>query len=578
MNYGNQMYELRNKVDDYKLEILNYDNSNYKLYSKEEIESFIIGRDILNKINNYEVIDKKSKLLRKVEFSDFCIIMDRGSSFSTYKKVFEYLGIPLNLFIDRCLTSEIDILVLTNFISLIIKINNKEYDDEFKYDFVSVARSFLFNYDDNTIFNIITNKEYYKTDIYNICLDIIKEIDKLNVYELLELIIDKLDYYNKIISIGNVEDILIRLDNLLSIASNLSDLGYSLSDLENYLKEIINSKSEIKYNVNGTNNNAVKIMNIHKSKGLEFPICYFSGLYKTFNKEDIKDKFVYSNKYKMILPYYNNGIGYTILKDLFKKEYILNDISERIRLFYVALTRAKEKIIIVAPLKEGNIESNIVDNSIREKYNSFLSFLISIQNKLTDYIKNINLDDYYLTKDYLFNKIYKKDNNLNINDKISYQEININNELIKEEHASKTILSLISEDESKKMEYGSLIHQIFEEVDFLNIKSDNPYYDKIINLINILDINKDSIIYKEHEFIYEKDNIEYHGIIDLIVINQNEVKLVDYKLKDILEEDYEKQLNIYYDYLKEYFKDKDIKLYLYSILNNELKIVSKEVL
>ncbi len=576
MNFGNNLYELKNGMDDYKLEILNYENNNMD-FNNEEIESFIIGRDILNKINNkYEVVDKKKKCLRPSLFSDYCIIMDRGSSFKTYKKVFEYLGIPLNLYMDRTLTSEIDILVLNNLIELILKIAKKEYDDTFKYDFVSVARSYLFSYDDNTIFNIVKNKNYYETEIYCKCLNIVKEINKINIYEILQLIIKEFDYYNKIILIGNVEDALIRLDNLLDLASNLSDLGYTLEDFNNHLVSIINSKDEIKYSVNGMNGNAVKIMNIHKSKGLEFPVCYFSGLYKTFNKEDIKDKFVYSSKYKMIIPYYKEGIGYTILKDLYKKDYILNDISERIRLFYVALTRAKEKIIIVAPLKKEEKEINeLVSNDIREKYNSFLSFLISIQNKLKDYIKDINMDDIKITKDYLDNKVVK-DKEIEDNGLITYQNINIENNIVKNDHASKKIIELISEEESKKMEYGTIVHEAYEELDFLNIKEDNPYYDKIINLVNTLNITKDSKIYKEHEFIYNKDNIKYHGLIDLIVINNDMVKIVDYKLKNIEDKEYEKQLNIYYDYLRRYYQKENIELYLYSILDNKLKLINKE--
>ncbi len=572
MNYGNHMYDLRNKQDDYKLEILNYDNNNTS-FTNEEIESFIIGKDILNKINNhYEVIDKKTKLLRPVNYNDFCIIMDRGSSFKTYKKVFEYLKIPLNLYMDRTLTNEKDILVLANLISLILKIKEKKYDEEFKYYFVSIARSFLFNYDDNTIFNIIKDNTYYTTNIYTICSDIIKEIPNLDVYETLKLIITKIDYYNKIITISNVEDILIRLDNLFNIANNLSNIGYTLEDFNTYLQEIIKSKNEIKYSVNDTNDNAVKIMNIHKSKGLEFPLCYFSGLYKKFNNEDIKDSFTYSSKYKMIIPYYKDGLNNTILSTLFKKEYILNDISERIRLFYVALTRAKEKIIIVSSLKEELINNNnpLVSNDIREKYNSFLSFLLSIKNILQDYIKDINLEEYSITKDYLITK--KELNNLenNIKDKIIYKEINIPNNILKKGNISKKINQVITLEEQKTLEYGTKIHQVLEMTNFLNIPKDNPYYEIINNLVNKLNITKDTIIYKEYEFIYEKEEI-YHGIIDLILIQDDLVKIIDYKLKNITSLEYQKQLKIYYEYIKNNFNIQNIKVYLYSIINNDLE-------
>lgn len=573
MNYGNMMYEEKNDKQNYNLEILNYDNE-AKKYQNEEIESFIIGKDILNKINNnYMVIDSDTKKLRLARYEDFCIIMDRGTSFKTYKKIFEYLGIPLCVYEDRTLTNEDDILVISNLIGLIYKIYNKEFDDEFKYDFVSVARSFLFSYNDNQIFEIIMNNKYYETDVYKLCLDIASKVDKLNIYELLKLIINKFDYYNNIIKIGNVEDVIIRIDNLLNISNNLSNIGYTLEDFKEYLEEMIASDSEIKYSVNNNSNNSVKIMNIHKSKGLEFPVCYFSGLYKTFNVEDAKKSFAYSNKYGIITPYFKDGLGNTIISSLFKKDYIINNISESIRLFYVALTRAKEKIILVTSLdKETNVVHNLVNDNIREKYNSFLSIINSIKNCLNDYIKDVNIDEYNITKDYLFNKekINAYDNNFD--QKIKYKDINIPNNTIEEEHASKTIINLLTEEEIAKMEYGSIIHKVFEETDFLNIEDDNPYKEKIVNFVNRLSITKTTKIYKECEFIYDQDDISYHGIIDLILIDDNKVKIVDYKLKDIDDNEYKKQLKVYYNYLKTIF-NKDISVYLYSILNNELKEV-----
>ena len=77
-------------------------------------------------------------------------------------------------------------------------------------------------------------------------------------------------------------------------------------------------------------------------------------------------------------------------------------------------------------------------------------------------------------------------------------------------------------------------------------------------------------IYQELEFIYEKDDTKYHGIIDLILMYEDKIFIVDYKLKNIDDETYIKQLSVYYDYVKS-ISDKDVKLYLYSILDNKVK-------
>ena len=114
-------------------------------------------------------------------------------------------------------------------------------------------------------------------------------------------------------------------------------------------------------------------MNIHKSKGLEFPICYFCGLYKTFSKEDLKGNIIYGTSLPIFIPDRTDGIKENILKLLIQNKMVSEDVSEKIRLFYVALTRAKEKMILLLPKCEETEElkeDGIVYESIRKKYDS----------------------------------------------------------------------------------------------------------------------------------------------------------------------------------------------------------------
>lgn len=575
MNFGNTLYEEEKAEQNYDLEILNYDAEGEDA-TYEEIEAFIISKDILDKIENgYQVIDKKTKKLRNCEFKDFCIIMDRGSAFPTYKKIFEYKGIPLAIFEDKKLTSEIDIILLNNILGFILKIRENNKDKEFKYYFMSIARSYLFEYADDTIFEIIKNNTYEDTDIYKVSFEISQKLDILNNYELLKLILDKFNFYENTIKIGNVEDSIIRINNLLDIARNLSSLGYTPSLFKEYMTKMINSKEEIKYSASIESSNSVTIMNIHKSKGLEFPICYFSGYQKKFNTDDVKKRFAFDNKYGIITPFFKEGIGSSILKDLQKQKYLLDDISERIRLFYVALTRAKEKIIIVTNLdSEKGKTRGVVDFNIRCKYNSFLSILNSIATNLEKYTKNIDLVDYHITKDYLYNKVKKNEITNLSNQIIKYEEINVNNEEIELKHASKTVNNLISKEESDVLNIGTIAHRYFEQTDFLHILEDNPYYQQISNFVKMLNINEDTLIYKEHEFMFSDNDTIYHGIIDLVLIEDNLVRIVDYKLKNIDDPKYIEQLNVYKKYLQTTLNKQNIKMYLYSINDDILKEVS----
>jgi len=572
MVFGNTNYE-DNKSDNqnYDLEILNYDYED-KLFTKEEIEAFIIGKDILNKLNSkYEVIDKFSGKLRNIRYEDFCIIMDRGTSFSIYKKVFEYLGIPLTIFEDKKLTNEIDVMLINNILGFILKIKDNVFDTEFKYYFMSISRSYLFEYDDNKIFNYFKNKDYKNSEVYEICKKLSENIDGLSNYELLESIVKEFKFYENTIKVGNVEETIIRINNLFDIAKNLSKMGYTVYDFKDYISKMIDSKNEITYKVSTASTDSVKIMNIHKSKGLEFPICYFSGYHKEFNTMDIKDRFIYDNTYGIITPFFKEGIGSTILKDLLKDKYMIENISERIRLFYVALTRAKEKMIIITNLDEEKKHfSKVVDYNIRRKYNSFLSILNSINGNLNDFVKNVNFDNLGITKDYIYGSKTKEFLENDTKKIINYIKINVGNENLEKCHASKTINNIISKEELNTLEYGTYLHSLFEITDFLNIDENHPYKDKINAFVKTLNITNNTKVYKEHEFIYEDDGVTYHGIIDLVLEEDNLIKIVDYKLKNINDPKYIEQLKVYYKYINSIF-NKKITTYLYSIINDELK-------
>ena len=566
MVFGNNVYENEGKTNqNNNLEIYNYQED--KNYTKEEIEAFIIANDIKTKINNkYQIL--KDKKLQNITYNDFCIIMDRGSAFDTYKKVFEYMQIPLSIMQDEVLTTKEDILVLKNIISLIIKIKENKLDKEAKYYFTSISRSFLIEETDKNIFEILKNDKIKETNLYKTLKEISQDLDKTSTIEIIDKILKNLNYYENLIKLGNIEASVIRIEKIKELANTLKDLNYTITDTKNYLEKVIEENQEIKYSLNTSSSNSVQLMNIHKSKGLEFSICYFSGMHKPFNKQDIKERFIYDNKYGIITPYFSEGIGETILKDLTKQKYLEEDISERIRLFYVDVTRAKEKMIIVTTLdKETEYQTSIVEDKIRKTYTSFQDILNSIKQNLTKYIKEIDLEKIPLSKDYI-TKI-KTNKTINETDKIkNKKQIKIENSLIEEKKASKNIKKLLTQEEIKNMEYGTKMHELFETTDFKSPK--NQVVKSLVEKLNI----KDEKIYKEHEFILTENEEEYHGIIDLLIEYKDHIKIIDYKLQNTKDEAYLNQLETYKKYVNQ-ISNKKVKLYLYSILNNELIEITK---
>ena len=81
--------------------------------------------------------------------------------------------------------------------------------------------------------------------------------------------------------------------------------------------------------------------------------------------------------------------------------------------------------------------------------------------------------------------------------------------------------------------------------------------------------------YKEYEFIYEEEKMEYHGIIDLLIETPKEMIIIDYKLEQVRESSYQKQLEGYQKYIAKK-TNKPVKTYLYSILDEHLEMLSLE--
>ena len=582
MVYGNTAYDTE-KVEgfNYNFRVLEYLNKQKESgFSDIEVEIFTIAKDIKNKLdNNFQVFDKEDGKLRNATYNDFVIILDRSKYFDDFKKIFEYFDIPLTILKDGKLNSTTDILLIKNLVDFVIKIKEDVYDIDFKYDFISIARSFLYEYSDEYIFDIVTNNKIKETTIYN---DLSTLSDKLNSYTsslLFNDILDVTDFYNKLNKVGDYEEVNVRLKTINTLVSSLSSLGLSIMDFRDYLTDIIENDEDIKYATYTKEGNSVKILTIHKSKGLEYPICYFADLDHEFNTSELKDKFIVDKKYGLIVPSNLEEIDNSLLKEMYKYDFNREEVSEKIRLFYVALTRAREQMIIVLPDRETRtLEKNndgVIEEIRRLSFNKLSSFIYGIKNYLYSYFEQIDTEKLGLTKNYLYPKKIVQETLNNIKDNINVEEINIENEVVEEKHFSKETNKIITKEENDLMKFGTKVHEIFELLDFRNIDLslvDNKFIRNKVEKFLSNDLLKNisnANIYKEYEFIYNKDNNEYHGIIDLMLEYDNHIDIIDYKLKGITDENYIKQLNGYKEYIEK-ISNKNVSTYLYSILDEKV--------
>ena len=576
--FGNNTFiEEGNNNYNNNLEIYNYlPDPNF---TKEEMEAFIIANDIKKKVtSNYEVFDKT---LRPCKYSDFCILIDRTTAFDTYKKIFDFLNVPINIYKDDNIMISDETSLINNIIKFIINIKNNKFNETTRFCFASIARSYLYQLDDQTIYDTISQNKINESEIYEIAYNISKNLDSLSNEEIIKKIIYDYKFYDKMIIAGNLNYRSIILDNLIIKFKELNKVNMTIYEVNDYLDSLINDEESIKIPALLNKNDSVIITNIHKSKGLEYKICYFPSLHKEFNLMDLNNRIIFNTKFGLILPNYDNGFKSTFVNFLNKETYIKDEISERIRLLYVALTRAKEKMIMVTNLNQNDNcttdENGIIDYLTRINYRSYKDILESVYPYIHKYIENIDLPEINIGYK------YSQKNTINIdiedNHKIIVNKKEYISELINEEHYSKSENKLITPTEVANMEYGTHMHYILENTDFKN-----PDYSLLTNeeqeitqgLLNnkIMSNIKDANIYHEYEFIYENNKQIKTGIIDLMLEYPDHIDIIDYKLKNTNDPAYLKQLNGY----KEYIENKNNKptyIYLYSLLNKELIDLNK---
>lgn len=586
LKFGNLAYLKNIAPQDYNFDILTYESDESDLTSVEK-EAFIVARDIKKKINEkYQVFDKKLGTLRDAHFGDFTILASGKKNFETYKKVFEYFNLPLVIHKEEDFIRSNEIYVIKNILRAIHSLNDLQYyKDNFKDAILSLLRSFLVEASDKDISLIFLgdikeglNLRFPK--IYSSLINISRKVENLTLSEILGEIYKEFDIYYKLVKLGDVEDKENKLNYFLAKFSEFDNLNFTLLDAINYLEEIINSKDlDIDIGMKSEiAKDAINMMTIHMSKGLEFPVCYYVDLSVRFVYKELNDRILFDKEYGIIIPVFREGLKDTILKKLLKQRTIYEEISERLRIFYVALTRAKEKMIIVSSnFTDEILESEEkIDLNDKLNYKSFYDILNSIRDILIPYTKpTLHLG----TKDYEKTKV------INLKGpstkKVEIREVVVKKEKEVKEIASASELKLYTKEELEYIELGTKLHEYLE---FIDLKED---LDSQLDLLNIennlkqklknfysLDIFKEKIlnIYKELPFSYSSDNILYQGIIDLVLELVDKFVIIDFKLSNLEKKEYIRQLSIYKGFIKS-ISEKYVETYLYSIMNEELKKV-----
>ncbi len=569
--YGNKSFEQKNQTQNYFMEMINYYKEDLVDYSKAHKEAFIIANDIKHKLEEgYQVLDNGS--LRDCVPSDFCILTKYKGRYEDFKQVFNYFEIPITIQKESSLNNieNYELLVLTSILKLIVNSN----DNVAK---ASVLRSFLYRIKEQELYDYLV-----KDKSSNVTLDLeekITQIRKLqirNLQTLLEVIIKEFDFFKNMVKIKEVSTINTRIQKIYSVAYDLSNSGGVIQDLIEYL-EYAFADSKRTYEISSDNNiiNSVVVMTIHKSKGLEFPIVYIAQMDNDIYKVN-KEMLEINNKH-LIIPQISNYVKEESFLKKYENIYGRSmAVEENIRLLYVAMTRAQEKVIFI---NQENIEKTKLTSAKK-----FAHLIDNIQIPISSFSKEELSRELYV--DFKNTKISNKSNKIHGEPSFTYHELNHSYEITNKQRASKEIFNVITNEERKNINLGNELHQTLEHFDFIKlfdkqyvknfISSLNKYQDyitKILNDFSNIEIFQNISTYNtEYPFYFEKNSTYVYGIIDLLIEDDKYMYIVDYKLKSTSDEEYKEQLKTYKEAMSEY-TNKDIKCYLYSLLNNNIEEV-----
>lgn len=189
----------------------------------------------------------------------------------------------------------------------------------------------------------------------------------------------------------------------------------------------------------GENDNVIRIMSIHKSKGLEFPVVFLSSTGKQFNLMDLNDSVLLHQEMGIGVKYidYDKQIQYdTLSKASLRSKMLIETLSEEMRILYVALTRAKEKLIITGIKNDYQKDflkmSEQVERYIK-KNGKINTILIKKYKKYLDWILLVYEYEKEKNKNCMLLNLYKKKDILNRCKKIQKEKVNVIEELNKKE-------------------------------------------------------------------------------------------------------------------------------------------------
>ncbi|MHD0398236.1 helicase-exonuclease AddAB subunit AddA [Staphylococcus simulans] len=351
----------------------------------DEQEAVYIADQVETILNQYEVYDIKTKTYRKPTYKDI-VILERGNSRSrALQQVFKDRNIPFHANSNKGYFEQTEVRLVLSFLRTV----DNPLQDIY---LVGLMRSVIYQFTEDELASIrivSPNDDYFYQSIQRYMQS---EAANAQLVQKLQDFLNDLAYYQEFSLNHPVYQLIDRFYNDRFVIqyfsgliggkgrrANLYGLFNKAVEFEQssfrglfqfirFIDELIERGQDFgEENVVGPNDDVVRMMTIHSSKGLEFPFVIYSGLSKEFNKEDLSKLVLLNQKYGLGLVYVDLDLDarFPSLASLVLKEINKNEmISEEMRLMYVALTRAKEQLFLIGRVKQEQELEKMVRTAI----------------------------------------------------------------------------------------------------------------------------------------------------------------------------------------------------------------------
>lgn len=571
--------------------------------TSDKKEQYKIGDFIVNIINEElekDFYDVKTEKWRKVTYGDIAVLTRNRTSYSeNIMKALISHGIPVIYDSKDNITEYAEIKTLIDLLNAIDNLNQdvplvSSMKNLFAFtddEFVDI-RLFYKNNNQERLENFFEAYKFFKEKAQG---PLKEKVEKFHSYmeslRILSADTNAGDILEKAVS-----DCALDVKFLSSVTGDqkikkvrrfISEAQTKNLSVRGFLEHVKNAKKDFTL-AESSNENAVKMITFHASKGLEFPVVIFAGLDTKFNFLDAQNEILYSRKHGLGLNFYDDkqrSFCPTVAKKFIKQDIIKETVKEEIRLLYVALTRAKYALHIVGEKKPQFKKEKVFEAKC---YADFIPNWLCQNEYDESFIKSLSGGEEVRKVAVLQpDKTLSEEIKSNFTFKYADEERTLLplkttvTESIKEEEENKPVFVFTEEVfHTETAEAGTAMHKFLEKCDFFGEAPslqaqkmleagalEQREYDLIsldvlekLFASNIFESLSGYKLYKEKQFIASvpakkvlqtnvNDEILLQGVIDLLAIKDGQAVIYDYKYSGksakALKETYSKQLELY---------------------------------